>query len=409
MLIKHVYTYTKARQLNELKNLYIDPNGQWQYLESDTNYTGQVIDAEKNLIVLPGLLDTHIHGYGGGDFSEVGEHPECLPQILYALGQTGLSYVMATLVSLPMPKLKQCLQELDQFIQKPILPGSSKIVGVHLEGPFIDKNCKGAHAESALQSHIDLAVFKEIISAAPHITQWKVTLAPDLPGAITFIEEVKSLRQAGIFVHVFLGHTNPEKVFIDQAVDAGAEGFTHLGNACKETCCRMVQPLSKQDAQSQLVQWVLENPIKCPKGVELIVDGVHLSSSFVRLIENHVPQKIVLVSDALGPSGLNDGKYQLGSLPIEKRGRSFYLLDQPEVLAGSAASLVDCLYQYSQWLKLEHQLAQERVHRLYTAVIENPRLSLDASFVLPDEKNFVLIDTEGKLHVSLCNGQLRVH
>lgn len=391
-----------------------------------------VRDWENKVTMFGGLADTHIHGFGGYDFADVGDHPEVLPQIMHAIGRTGVAYVMATLVSLRMPTLIKCLQVIDEYVQRQelnLVTGAARIIGVHLEGPFIAKNCKGAHDLGALQDDISLDQFKAIIAHAPHITEWKMTVAPDLPGMIDFAGESKALLQQGISVKIFLGHTNPDIQTIESAVQMGVDGFTHLGNACMEACCRETRKLEASDASSHLVQWVLQNPHRCPAGVELIVDGAHLSQSFVSLIKEIIGDKIVLITDALGPSGLADGIYKLGTLDIRKEGGNFYLCDADGVfamkdgilengkpgkvksLAGSAASLPYCIQTYSDWTTAK-ETEEERWKALYFAAIKNPlssSLSEKAQSKLPEEQNFSLFDEQGKLVMSLCNGELREH
>lgn len=399
---------------------------------------GRCVDVKRQYTLIPeGMLDSHVHGFGGPDFSEVGGHPEKISTILNALGETGLSYVSATLVSLKLDTLKKCLQSIEAYLQedqKPQLIPKAAIVNIHLEGPFISKNCKGAHPLEVLQERIDIQQFKDIISAAPSIKEWKITLAPDLPGAMQFILDAKALELEGISVKVFIGHTNPENMLdIDKAIEMGAAGFTHLGNACQETCCRLVSSLEPTRATSHVVQWVLENPDTCPKGVELIVDGVHLSQTFVSMVHKTIGDKIVLVTDALGPSGLADGTgvtsnsigYALGELPLYKEDMSFYLRNSEggislkegalpdgkeglvKALAGSGAPLSFCIKKYSDWVLKHVESPQKRMEMLYKAAIQNPKLSaLSHSAIthLPEDKNCVIFDNEGQLAASLCNG-----
>jgi N-acetylglucosamine-6-phosphate deacetylase len=412
MLMRNVYVLSNSTHLRQIKNISISEAGQLTILDA-------IHPALKpDFILMPGLLDAHVHGFGGADFSEAGGDPAVLHSITQSLGAAGVSYAMATLMSLPLPLLENCLHVIDRYVQSQIISpqkGHTKIVGIHLEGPFIAKDCKGSHDESALLSEINLPLFKKIIAHAPHVTQWKITLAPDLSGAKQFINDVKMLEQEGISVKVSLGHTNPEKKTITDAISAGAIGFTHLGNACMETCCRLAQELTKQDAQSNLVQWVLENKEQCPSGVELIVDGVHLSQSFVRLIREAIGNKIMLVSDALGPSGLSDGLYSFGAQYIRKCDQYFYLAksngdyilkENNKILAGSGASLPFCLAQFSDWIK---DWDENYLSTIYSSVVTNPRissLSQEAIAALPDDDNWVIVDKNGRVSVGCISGKL---
>ncbi len=411
-MIKNIRIYNNGQD-SPLKDVLIQ-DGKISIVDINVLHENESWDAQGEYTLMPGLLDAHVHGYGGADFADVGEQPESLSQITAALGQTGLSYAMATLVSLKLATLKKTLTSINKYVEQQLVdptPGVTQIVGVHLEGPFIDKDCKGAHDSAALQDSLSLAKFEEIISAAPAIKEWKITVAPDLPGVQEFILQVKSLEKKGISVKVFLGHTKANKEQLTQAIKAGAVGFTHLGNACKESCHRETHSLEIKDAKSNLVQWVLENPDSCPPGVELIVDGNHLSESFVQLIHRTVGNKVLLVTDALGPSGLDDGQYTLGKLKIYKEGKAFYLADDfagaEKKLAGSAAQLKDCIHNYLKWTNTSEHMAT-----IYDVAIKNPRIaSLSSSAIqqLPDNKNFSVFNSTGQLVLSLCNGKLRSH
>ncbi|WP_115707218.1 N-acetylglucosamine-6-phosphate deacetylase [Legionella sainthelensi] len=437
MLIKNIYVYNDAG-LKELKNVLVTEDGFRIIFNIDDDLSHlqdkKIIDSKGCYFLMPGMLDPHVHGQGGIDFSALGDEisDEKLEHIVKALGQTGLSYALATLVSMPITDLKKSLIQLNEFIKKkeqnPI-PGFTQIIGVHLEGPFIAKKCKGAHDEEALQEHISMEKFRDIIDVAPAIKHWKITIAPDLSGAEDFIKQTKVLEQEGIFVKVFIGHCNPEdKEAIDRAIAAGACGFTHLGNGCQESCSRETRKLTANDAQSHVVQWILENPERCPSGVELITDGVHLSSSFISLIQNTIKNKIIIITDALGPTGCKDGAYKLGTLDIRKEQNSFYLADKEgnflmkegilpsgekgfvKTLAGSAASLSFCIQKY--FASMDDEPLESRMDSLYKAIITNPRatsLSIDAIENLPDDKNFSIFDNSGQLILSSCNGQVIEH
>jgi N-acetylglucosamine-6-phosphate deacetylase len=421
MLIRDIWVLDHNNKY--LKDIFITSDGTITDDFPHKNST-HLFEAAGEHFFFPGLLDAHVHGYGGHDFADAGHDPQALPVILKALGTTGLSYTMATLISLDLHTLESTLKALDLYIQQQenhLPPGSTKIVGVHLEGPFIAKNCKGAHKEENLQAEINMQIFKKIISAAPHIKHWKVTLAPDLRGAEEFLHDVKKLEEEHIYVKISLGHSNPQdKTIITKTINAGAIGFTHLGNACGESLAREKFNLQKQDMQSQLVRWVLENPDLCPHGVELIVDGIHLSQPFVNLIRDTIGDKLMLITDALGPSGCQRD--------ICKYNNSFYLTDdngqfrtkqitsadgqlrEEKILAGSAASLAQCMQQYIAWL--DHLNADEKMQSLFASVITNPRttsLSNDAIKKLPDKKNGVILNKKGEIKWSVCNGLLQNH
>ncbi|WP_133135807.1 N-acetylglucosamine-6-phosphate deacetylase [Legionella rowbothamii] len=437
MLIKNIYVYNPVG-IKELKHVLITNRGEQIVFNLDTDLTqlqdADIIDAKGGYFLMPGMLDSHVHGQGGIDFADLADEgdDERVEHIVKALGATGLAYALATFVSMPIAPLKKALIKINKFIQKqeqnPI-PGWTQILGVHLEGPFISKHCKGAHAEEALQESISISKFRDIIGVAPNIKHWKITIAPDLLGAEEFIKQSKELEQEGIFVKVFIGHCNPESMdAIERAIDAGACGFTHLGNACQESCSRDIRELSIHDVKSHLVQWVLNNPERCPPGVELITDGVHLSASFISLIHNTIKNKIILVTDALGPTGCKNGLYKLGTLDICQEKSSFYLTNGTgdflmkegilptgekglvKILAGSAASLSRCVQKYFEAMPLA--IVEQKMDFLHAALITNPRmasLSNEAIKNLSNTNNFSIFNDKGQLILSSCYGQVIEH
>lgn len=439
MLIKNIYVYDNEG-IRQLKHVQVTEDGLKIIFNINDDLSKleekeiKIIDCNGCHFLMPGMLDSHVHGQGGIDFADVGGEvsDERLEIIVKELGKTGLSYALATLVSMPLPELKKSLVKISDFIQKKEQnpsPGCTTIVGVHLEGPFISKSCKGAHCEDALQDSISMEVFRDIINAAPHIKQWKITIAPDLSGAIQFIEQTKALEKEGIFVKVFIGHCNPQdKTVINRAIEAGAVGFTHLGNGCQESCSRETRELTLNDTKSHVVQWVLENPDRCPPGIELIVDDAHLSPSFISLIHQSLKNKIILVTDALGPTGCKDGLYKLGALNIRKEKNVFYLADKEghflmkngtlpsgdkglvKTLAGSAASLSLCAQKFFE--SMRDETIEHCMDSMYSAIITNPRitsLSADIRKNLPDDRNFVIFNNKGQLILSSCNSKITEH
>lgn len=413
MLIRNIEVFGFGCDEGSLQTIYIDVEGQLRIIDAATcealAETEPMLDAQANYTLMPGWLDSHVHGYGGFDFADA--HCIELDNIMQALANTGLSYCMATIVSLDLPSLKQTLQAIDHYVceqQTHPRQGRCNLMGVHLEGPFIAQNCQGAHDKAVLQPRIDLPMFIDIINAAPHIHHWKMTLAPDLPGAIEFIKQVQTLEIDGQakYVSIFIGHSNADQPIVAQAIRAGAIGFTHLGNANREVMHRSAEPICHHQLKSNVVSWALNPLTKEHFYIELIIDGTHVSDHFVTLAEQVRKSEIIPITDALGPSGLADGEYRLGTLTILKVGEKFVLKDDPTKLAGSAASFATIIDNYSQHLA-SHDTAM--MPALYQAAVKNPRLSARLDTKHLDAKNFVILNAAGKLLLSSCNGKLREH
>lgn len=362
-------------------------------------------DAQARYIWLPGLYDSHIHGAGGHDFSE-GTY-QAFETITQTLGENGVAFCAATFVSMPLAQLKICLAALNQFIQAPQKPGAAKIVAVHLEGPFIAKECKGAHDEQTLQTQISLELFLDIISAAPQVTHWKMTIAPELPGSMEFIEHTRNLvvKDIPITVEVFIGHSNASEATVRKAIEKGARGFTHLGNANKEKGHHSDQPINVNDLQSSVVRSALSH--QAP--VELIVDGQHLAPTFIKLVHQYLPSHLLLISDALSPTRMPDGEYPLGSLTVLKQGERIVLKENPSTLAGSASLLPNAVKELCRILSGGEAEDLAVWTTLYHALVSNPRAH-HAAYDWSDENNYVILDRlSGELVLSSCHGKVSQH
>lgn len=392
------------------KQLLVFADGAWVLQDvdlADHSEDGVMDMNGQYLLLKKGLYESHMHGISGYDFSQ--GTIEAYEGITDALGVCGVAYCAATFVSMDLVSLQSALEQYNHFLNLPVKPGAAKALPVvHLEGPFIAKNCKGAHDERVLQPSISLALFLEIISAAPDVTDWKITLAPELPGALDFIEQTRNLIVNGrsIGVHVFIGHTNAAPYLLDEAAKRGIAGFTHLGNANCERAHRDIAVITLDEVQSNVVRFALEHDYP----VELIVDGQHLSKEFILFVYKHLAEKIILVSDALSPANMPDGDYKLGSLEVVKYADRIVLKDNPDKLAGSATCLPDLISKFIAILQNAHVPEAEYLTALYHATITNPRISSisDASELKDD--NYVILDrTTGQLMLSCCQGVIRQH
>lgn len=407
MIIKNLLHFLNGRW--QAVHILIDPaTKQYRILQQEElgqHTDSAVVDFSGRYFLLPGLYDSHIHGIGGHDFSEGNQ--AAYEAITTKLGEVGVAYCSATFVSMELDKLKNALAELENFLQGESVPGRAKIISVHLEGPFIAKDCKGAHDESILQDRIDLEIFLDIIKQAPSVTDWKITLDPALPGALEFIKNTRSLKIDGknIAVHVFLGHSNAAIPHLEQAQESGISGYTHLGNACGETAHRgHPHPQLPEDAKSHLVQFALSEGQSTP--VELIVDGEHLSEAFIAAVYQRLPQGIILITDALSPAGMPDGEYQLGSLKVLKQGNKIVLKDNPTKLAGSCATLPELVKNFMAILKNLNLSDEEILKAVYYATITNPRQSsVQNPALLNDTNNYTIFDRKtGDMVMSVNEG-----
>ena len=281
----------------------------------------EVLDAS-GCYVIPGLIDVHFHGCVGEDFSDA--TPEGLQKIAdFELSQ-GVTYICPTGMTLPEEQLTAICK--NPAAHRASNSGGAEVVGAHLEGPFLCEAKKGAQNGAYLHDP-DVPMLQRLQEAAGGCVKL-VTVAPEQPGSVEFIQAAKKLG-----VHVSVGHTVANYETAKAAFEAGADHATHLYNA--------MPPLAHRDPG--VIGAAYEVPSVKP---ELICDGIHIHPGVVRLtFDLFGKERMIIISDSLRATGMPDGEYPFGGQMIEVHGNRATILGHPETLAGSVTSLMGCLRQ----------------------------------------------------------------
>ncbi|MCS5717169.1 amidohydrolase family protein [Herbiconiux sp. CPCC 205763] len=262
-----------------------------------------VLDLET---VMPGFIDTHVHGAMGAEFSALGTDPA--PAIEHH-AHTGSTTVVASLATGERTTTIERMRELAPLVR------AGALAGLHLEGPFLSVERRGAHNPLLLREPAAGSV-DELLDAADG-TLLMVTLAPELPGAL---EAIARLRAAGVTVAI--GHTAASADRVREAVDTGATVVTHLFNGMPPLHHRAPGPVGIALTDERLV-------------VELIGDGRHVDDEAIDVARRAASARYVLVSDAMAATGLGDGRYRLaGSEVVVSEGAA--MLADGSSLAGSS-------------------------------------------------------------------------
>lgn len=240
-------------------------------------------------VVTPGFLDLHSHGGGGFHFE--GDE-ESISSALRVHRLSGTTRSVISLVAAPVAKMCESLT-----LIKSMAKDDSSILGVHLEGPFLSKNNRGAHSEEFLCEPTPEII--EALLEAGRGTLRQVTIAPELPGSC---DAIRRFVEAGVIVAI--GHTNATSEETVQALDAGATLLTHAFNAMPGIHHRDPGPIIPILERKEVT-------------IELILDGVHVDPSMARLLFRCAPNRIALVTDAMAAAGAQDGSFKLGSLDVE--------------------------------------------------------------------------------------------
>lgn len=269
-------------------------------------------DGEASLIAVPGFIDTHIHGFVGYDSMD---GKKAIETISKELGKRGTTAFFPTLMTSSMENILRKIREATEA--KSI---GSEIVGLHLEGPFISLEKKGAHDEKYITKASDDNLEK-LISNANGLLK-KITVAPESISK----EQIKILLDGGVMPS--LGHSNIDALTASQYIEEGSLSATHLWNAMSGV----------QNRKPGLVEASLNSD---KLFAELICDLVHVDEDAIKLaIKSKTPNRIIAVTDAIRPAGLKDGDFESGGLDITKKGK-LITLKGTSTIAGSGATMMD--------------------------------------------------------------------
>jgi N-acetylglucosamine-6-phosphate deacetylase len=244
-------------------------------------------DAADSRIIAPGFIDLQVNGAGGHDLTA---KPETMFHVASALLPTGVTAFLPTLITSPLETYRRAFDVLSPLSLFAKAGRQARILGLHLEGPYLSPKRAGAHNPAYLRERAD-PLRDQLINAHVRL----MTLAPELDNALQAIHDLRAHN-----IVVSLGHTAASYEQACAAFAAGATWGTHLFNA--------MNPLHHRDVG---VIGALLNDERLTIGI--IPDGVHVHPSIFKwLIKAKGTARITLVTDAMAALGLGPGEYQLG-------------------------------------------------------------------------------------------------
>jgi len=250
---------------------------------------------------IPGFIDVHIHGAGGHDVMEgTGEAMSTVARMLARHGTT--SFVATTVTASPDDTCRS-VEGIARYItqQFETLQPKAEVLGVHYEGPFINKARRGVHPAEWVQLP-SAELLQRFLQAAAGKARI-LTIAPELLGAAPCIH---AAREAGVVVA--MGHTDATYEQARAGIAQGARHAVHVYNA--------MRPFSHRD--SGVIGAVLTSP---EVTAELIADGIHVEEAAMRLLlQAKGTGCVILISDGLSATGMPDGKYMLGNFEVTVAG-----------------------------------------------------------------------------------------
>lgn len=295
------------------KDLYIEEG---RFVATEAEVSDKTEYDAQGLKVLPGLVDVHSHGAYGHDFCDA--DAEGLKVILKYEKEHGITSYCPTSMTLAKDKLMDIFATATK-----VEPDSSRarIIGVNMEGPLIDIAKKGAQAAEYI-SVPDVSFFRQCNQASGNQIKL-VTLAPNVDRAFEFIEAAKDE------VVISIGHTTADYDCAKKAMELGVNHVTHLYNA--------MPPFGHRDPGVIGAACDSEDCM-----VELICDGFHIHGSVVRTtFKMFGDERVVLISDSMMATGMENGTYELGGQKVTMKDRLATLSNG--TIAGSATNLFDCM------------------------------------------------------------------
>ncbi|MFG6443409.1 N-acetylglucosamine-6-phosphate deacetylase [Roseateles sp. LKC17W] len=281
-------------------------------------------------VLLPGFIDVHVHGGGGRDTMEGGDAIEDIARRHVRHGTTGL---LATTMTAPVGDIEAALRALGPVCRERSAQ-SARVLGVHLEGPYISPGRLGAQPAYAIP-----ATLAEVLRLSEIAPIKVLTIAPEMAGHLALIGP---LRDAGIRVQI--GHSNGSYEDGVAALNAGASGFTHLFNAMTGLHHREPGMVGAALAHGE--------------HAELIPDLLHVHPGAIRTALRCIPH-LFCVTDSTAAAGMPDGEYRLGEHKVQKCLGGVRLADG--TLAGSALTMDQALRNLVQQLGLPLPDAVRRV------------------------------------------------
>jgi len=337
----------------------------------------EIVDFGENFIA-PGFIDLHLHGALGKDILDA--DVESLKTIASFQARYGVTGFVGATMSTSVDSLVHTLEEVKAVHS---LSLESEILGVYIEGPFINVNKKGAHS-SQFVGNLNEEEANRILDEVAGLTAI-ISLAPEIPQYMNLISEFK---KKGVIAAI--GHSNATYTQAKESFEAGVSHATHLFNAMRDFHHR----------EPGVVGAVLDSKTVTS---EIIADGVHLHPASIRMAVTQMGiDRICLVTDSVNVSGLGDGVYEIGNSQVFVEDEKAVLLES-NTLAGSVISLTKAMKNVSKWCELS-------VPNIVKMVTLNPAriLGLEkrmGSLKEGQQANLVIFDGEFNIKKTVLKGQ----
>ena len=342
----------------------------------------EVLDLD-NLTIFPGFIDVHIHGAVGVDTMEASG--DDLHRMARFLVQHGVTAWLPTFVPAPDEDYRRGTQAIEQLMQtQNERAPAARALGVHYEGPFVNKAQCGALRTSYFRVFSDDSDIDALATVDSKGATHMITVAPEIEGGI---ELVRALYARGWVVSI--GHTRANVEDLNKACEAGARHMTHFLNAMAPLHHRAPGPIG----------WgLMRDDVTC----DVIADGVHSDPFMLRLVHRcKTAERLTLISDSVSPAGLGDGEYHIwGETITVKDGRTS---NERGSIAGSVITMRDAVRMMLSFNIPEQDVAQ-------MAALNPARLlGVEQDYGSIEEGKcaaLVALDRDGRVRLTLVGGRV---
>ncbi len=323
-------------------------------------------------LLCPGFIDLQINGAFGAD---IGPDPDEIRTLVTRLPTTGVTSFLPTFISSPL----ECYEEFFDALEEGAMERGARVLGAHLEGPFLAPERKGAHDPANLRP-VNLGFLRELLDSG----QVKImTLAPELPNSL---EAIELLLEEGALASA--GHTETTYEEVTRAVDAGLGLGTHLYNA--------MRPLAHREPGT-VGALLTDDRVR----VGIIADGVHVHEAALRLAYRaRGSEGLILVTDAMQAAGMPPGDYELGGRKVRLEDGAVRLPDG--TLAGSALTMDEAVRNTVRFLGVSLTQAVRMASEAPAAALN---LDGKGKVAAGCDADFVLLDAEGAVLETIVAGE----
>ena len=315
MIIKNASVYTEdGRFIN--KDIWIEEE---RFVDCEQKVSDKTVVDATGCYAIPGLTDIHFHGCVGHDFCDGTR--EAIDAMAAYEASVGVTNIVPATMTLGEDTLLEICKAAKVYREEGPKEKRARLCGINMEGPFVAPSKKGAQNEAYIRTP-DIEMFDKLNEASGFMVKL-VAIAPEVEGAMEFIEK----RHDEVVIS--LAHTATDYDTAVLAFEKGANHVTHLYNAMNPYTHR-APGLVGAAVDTHKVE------------VELICDGVHIHPASVRTtFKMFGDERIILISDSMMATGLEDGDYSLGGQAVKVVGNLATLQDG--TIAGSATNLMDCM------------------------------------------------------------------